>query len=232
MKKLLSLVLLVVGIMLILQNCKHEIPIRIDNTTPVIITQSDTCSPDTVYFVNDVLPIIRSNCAQSGCHDEITHKEGVVLTNYDAIMQTGEVRAGKPSSSKLYEVLNKTGEEKMPPPPASLTAEQKNAIRLWILQGAKNNFCQNTCDTSNVTYSANIWPIMELTCKGCHSGAAPSGGVSITNYTTVKALVDNGKLDGTINHRSGYSAMPPGGSVTNCAKAQIRLWIDAGAPNN
>ena len=43
-------------------------------STPVVVT----CSPDTVYFSQTILPLITSNCAMSGCHDAISHKEGVI----------------------------------------------------------------------------------------------------------------------------------------------------------
>lgn len=224
------LLLLAVGI----YNCKHEIPQKPDpDPDPTPITQSDTCHLDTVYFVNDVLPIIISNCAKSGCHDAFTKEEGVQLTDYQNIINTGDVRAGRPDNSKIYKMMTESDpDKKMPPPPASITVEQINAVRIWILQGAKNNKCQNICDTTNVTFSKSVSPIIQSTCSGCHSGANPNGGVRLTNYSEIKQVVNNGKLDGAINHRAGFKPMPPGGSLETCAKAKIRIWINAGAPNN
>ena len=48
---------------------------------------TSNCSPDSVYFVNEIMPIISSNCTMSGCHDNITHAEGVNLTTYTNIMR-------------------------------------------------------------------------------------------------------------------------------------------------
>jgi hypothetical protein len=72
----------------------------------------NTCSPDTVYFVNDIMPLISSNCTMSGCHDAITHADGVDLTSYTKIMRY--VSAGNASGSKLYKEIIKTGSERMP----------------------------------------------------------------------------------------------------------------------
>ena len=193
------------------------------------------CDPDTAYFQNEVLPLLLSSCATTGCHDRQTAKEGVILVDYASIMETGEVKPGNPGDSELYEVLFDTDpEERMPPSPNNpLTTEQKSLIEKWILQGAKNNFCQADCDTTNVTFSANVWPVMETNCMGCHSGGSPSGGVSITNYNQLVTLANDGRLLGTIKQLNGYAAMPPNGSkLSDCYIATIEIWINNGTPND
>ncbi|MCB9262273.1 MAG: hypothetical protein H6607_07860 [Flavobacteriales bacterium] len=221
------------------ENCKHQ-PVD-DNVNPDPIDttgnnnnhNSDTCSPDTVYFVNEILPLIQSNCAQSGCHDAASHKEGVILTDYNKIISTGKVKAGNPGGSDLYEVITETDPDKvMPPPPASLTTEQKNAIRIWIQQGAKNNKCTNGCDTTSVTFTGDVWPIVNATCTGCHNNTSASGGVKITNYAEIKSLVDSKTLQNVLSRQGPKSPMPPGGPLETCASNKIRIWINAGAPNN
>ena len=53
------------------------------------------------------------------------------------------------------------------------------------------------------------------------------------NYTADKTMALNGKLMGTINHASGFSAMPKGGAkLSNCQIAVVQKWVTAGAPNN
>ena len=83
MKNTLYLMLAALVGIFILQNCKHEVPDKPEETKSVPVTTSDTCHFDTVYFVNDILPIIQSNCAQSGCHDAISREDDVQLTDYD-----------------------------------------------------------------------------------------------------------------------------------------------------
>ena len=138
-----------------------NLPITVDSTTVIIPSvPAVNCSPDTVYFQQSVLPLITSNCSMSGCHDAISHKEGVNLTDYINIRK--EVSASNPTSSELYKCLNETGDERMPPAPsAEFSLTQKSLLLKWIQQGAKNNTCSNTatCDTVNVTFSASVLPV-------------------------------------------------------------------------
>lgn len=199
-----------------------------DSTTKV-------CDPDTVYFAQQVLPILISNCAMSGCHDAATASDGVVLNNYQNVVQTADVDPGDPGGSDLYEVITDSDPDKrMPPPPDDpLSTEQITIIRTWIQQGAKNLTCDAGCDTTNVTYSGDIRPLLDNTCTGCHSGSSAGGGVDLSGYTGVKAAADNGSLFGAVNHDPGFSNMPQGGDkLPQCEIDQIRIWIADGAPQN
>lgn len=90
------------------------------------------------------------------------------------------------------------------------------------------------CDTSNVTYSTTVVPILQNSgCFICHSGATASGGIRIDDYSSLKMQVSNGKLYGSISHSPGYSPMPQNGNkMTSCDLNKIKTWIDAGSPNN
>ncbi|RYY16107.1 MAG: hypothetical protein EOO04_27505, partial [Chitinophagaceae bacterium] len=73
----------------------------------------------------------------------------------------------------------------------------------------------NNCDTTTVTYSANITPLItKYGCLSCHSGTAPVGGFVLTSYNAVKAKVTDGRLFGAITHANGFSPMPQGGAVS------------------
>jgi hypothetical protein len=90
-----------------------------------------------------------------------------------------------------------------------------------------------TCDTVNMKYTANVLPIIQSNCYGCHAGGAAAGGVSLDGYTALKAQADNGRLIGTITHASGFSAMPKGGAkLSDCDINKIQNWIARGALNN
>lgn len=236
-----------IGLTFSTMSCQHD-PIMPDGTTPVdttgnpidTTTQTGTpCNPDIVYFDLQVLPLLRSNCALSGCHDDITHEEGLKLTSYENVMQDDElVVAFNLNESKLYKAITETEQdERMPPAPANaLNAEQINLISKWILQGAKDLSCDpdaGQCNTSNVTYSGVIVPLIQNTCIGCHSGTAPQGGINLSTYAGVKAVVNNGKLMGSINHNAGFIAMPYGGNkMPQCNIDKIQAWVNAGAPQN
>lgn len=193
------------------------------------------CDPDKVYFQQQVLPILISNCAMSGCHDNASHQDGVILTSYQTVMATADVRPGRPENSDLYEVITDTDpEDRMPrPPQAPLQQDQIALIRKWIEQGAVDLTCNSGCDTTQFTYNTTIKPIIVNYCQGCHSGTAAQGGIDLSTYSGIKARVDDGRLWGAINHFSGYSPMPKNGNkLADCEITQIRKWIESGASNN
>lgn len=227
------LLVLTTGIIAFALSCKHYIPVENSSpgSSPDNPPATSTCSSDTVYFQQHVLPLFISNCAMSGCHDAASHKEGINLTSYSSIM-AGGIRAGYPGSSKLYKVII---DGSMPQPPYNkLSQDQINLLNKWITQGAKNNSCVDAaCDTANVTFAVSIKPIITNKCQGCHSSSSAGGGYDLSTYAGVKTVVTNGKLWGSVNFTSGYSAMPKGGTkLSTCELAKIKKWIDAGAPNN
>ncbi len=217
------------GIILIVWSCTHHLPVPPDNGGSTNPPPTVTCSPDSVYFQNTILPLISSNCAMADCHDPISHREGLILNNYTGIMKI--VRAGNPNSSKLYETI---ADNSMPPPPyPKLTTAQRQSVQKWIQQGATNNGCSSGCDSSIFTYTGAIVPLMDTYCKGCHNTTLASGNVDLSNYNAVKTVVGNGKLMGSITHASGFVAMPQGGNkLSDCQISQVDKWIKAGALNN
>ncbi|HYW95006.1 MAG TPA: c-type cytochrome domain-containing protein, partial [Bacteroidales bacterium] len=176
-------------------------PLSLDNRTKIRIwilqgAQNTTCidttsppppPPDTGAYINpracfqrDIFPVIQSSCAVSGCHDGTSGENEFIATSYSSIMQA--VRPGQPNESKLYRVITTGGgEDKMPPFPYDpLTSAQIDSIYNWISYGAPDEDCGEVCDTtSTITYAGVIWPLIETNCLGCHSGANPSGGVSL-----------------------------------------------------
>lgn len=224
-----------------LHSCRHE-PLIPTVTPPIDTTGSSTvgnpCSPDSVYFELQILPILQSNCAMSGCHDAASAQDGVVLTDYNSVMNTADVRPFDLNGSDLYEVITDNDPDKMmpPPPSARLTSTQIGLIATWINQGAQNLTCDaqsGGCDTTDMSFSSDIMPILTNKCVGCHSGAGASGGVDLSTHSGVLAVVQSGQLFGSINWDNAYSNMPKGGSqLPSCEINQIKAWIDAGALNN
>jgi hypothetical protein len=197
-------------------------------------TPTVNCSPDTVYFQQSVLPLITSNCAMSGCHNAISKKEGVILTDYTNIMR--EVKVSSPASSDLYKCLFANSEDLMPPAPAAeFTIAQKSLVLKWIQQGAKNNSCSYsaTCDTVNVTYSASVMPVLKTYCVSCHRAVSPSASIDLSTYAKVKVYASSGQLMGSITHTAGYKPMPSSTSkLGTCEINQIKVWVTKGMLNN
>ncbi len=238
---------LVFGLGLVLStiSCQHSPMGMDDDVEPIDTTGNDTtgmgdpCDPNVVYFEWDILPILRSNCALSGCHDDASHEDGVVLTSYEKVMQTADVDAFDPGSSDLYEkITDSDPDDRMPPPPNQpLSSEQVALIYKWIQQGAKNESCDpdaGQCNTDNVSYAQDIRPVIQNNCQGCHSGANPSGGISLDTHAGLAASANSGRLYGAISWQVGYVAMPLGASnpLPQCTVDKIKAWIDAGAPDN
>jgi len=128
------------------------------------------------------------------------------------------------------------GEGRMPQSPYDrLTDEQITFIALWIQEGANNTTCPDDaiCDTSNVTYSGKVKPLLDTYCNGCPGGSSPLGNVNYNTFSGVKATATNGSLVGSIQHASSYSSMPQNGNkLSACNINLIQTWVDAGAPNN
>jgi len=224
---------LLVSGLLFFNACRHEI---LDPGTETggggYPVPTSACSPDSVYFVNQVLPLISSNCTMSGCHDNITHAEGVNLTTYTQIIKY--VIAGNAANSKLYKVIIKTNDERMPPAPMPpMTAAQKALIQKWIDQGAKNNNCMGSCDTAIFTYSGAIKPIMDYKCVGCHNPNSMGGNIDVSTYNSVRVVALNGKLYGSLAQQPGYSPMPKNSAkLSDCEIRQVQQWVNAGSLNN
>jgi hypothetical protein len=91
------------------------------------------------------------------------------------------------------------------------------------------------CDTTNVTYAADIKPILTSKCNtaGCHDAATMSGGYNFTNHAGAKTAAQNGRLVGSVNWASGFSAMPKNlPKLSQCEINKIASWVTKGALDN
>jgi hypothetical protein len=89
------------------------------------------------------------------------------------------------------------------------------------------------CDTTGVTYSAVVAPILASNCNACHNTATASGNVITSTYDGLKTAVNSGIFRKAINHESGASPMPKNGNkLPACELLKIDAWINQGAPQN
>jgi len=192
------------------------------------------CDPDTIYFERDLLPLLQSSCAQPGCHDAITMQDGVRLTDYASVMETGGVVPSDPGASDIYEVVTEDDPDKIMPPPPRAPWPQENIdiLNTWIAQGAQNLFCdEEECDTTNVIYTSPVSGIIQKHCLGCHNDNNPLGGLSLEGYNNVAAVANDGRLMGVVNHDAGYPPMPKNAAkLSDCKILQLQIWTDNGTP--
>lgn len=194
----------------LLFSCKNE-------STPPIIDENTI--PSGICFDSDILPLVQSNCAKSGCHSG--GDEDPDLSNYNNIMKL--VKTGDPLNSKLYKYA--IGSEMPPPPNQPLNLEQVTLIYGWIKQGALNNTC--ACDTNIYTFSEAVNPIIKRNCLGCH------GANSNIPLNTFQQISDNADLIlADITYQNNPMPKPPAAKLSDCKIRQIEKWIQAGKLNN
>ncbi|MFI5171110.1 MAG: c-type cytochrome [Chitinophagales bacterium] len=227
------------------ESCKHtpldlgfEDPGITDTTGPPPEPISN-CDEDTIYFENDIYPILISNCAISGCHNTESHKDDIILSSYADFMESDIIDIDDPWNSDLIEAVTDDDlDDRMPQDLPPLTDEEINMLVLWQQQGALNNSCTD-CDTAEVTYALSIAPILDAYCTGCHDHISPAGFIDLTAYLGTGSnegvfdVAADGRLYGAINHDAGYEPMPDGGDqLPQCYIDQIRTWIESGFPDN
>jgi len=235
MKKVFSIILLFCILFAFLEQCKHE------STEPKIsitkdTTQRDTINhnlPDTTYqapntgdsvcFNTQILPMMISNCAMSKCHDIASHQKGYNLTTYSNISRYG------------YPIFNSMNNGKMPQNRPAMTSAQKALFLKWLSEGARNVFCDtSSCDTSNVTYTSSIQPIIQNYCLGCHttsSANSSGGGIILDSYSAVKTNAQTGHLLCSVQWTGTCYKMPKNVSqLTSCNIRKFLIWANNNFP--
>lgn len=198
-------------------------------------TPPEPCDPNKVYYERDIKPLVISKCAMSGCHDAATAQEGYNLTTYNGLLRM--VKKGNPGGSEIIKVISASRDkDRMPPSPyTALTATQVALISRWITEGAPNNSCvddSTSCVYTSVSYSATIKPLVDDKCGSCHGNSKQSGGYNFSTFPGLKAAVSNGKLYNSVAQNGQALNMPEGGKLQACEIKAIKVWVDAGAPEN
>lgn len=88
----------------------------------------------------------------------------------------------------------------------------------------------NDCDSTLLdTYSSSVHLIMNQNCKSCHNGSTGSGGVDLSNYSSVVSEAQSSRLMGSIQG-SGNLKMPPNTQLQSCETERLNRWIKDGMP--
>ncbi|MGC8823619.1 MAG: hypothetical protein ACP5PZ_03355 [Bacteroidales bacterium] len=93
-------------------------------------------------------------------------------------------------------------------------------------EGTGGNGGVANCDTSNVSFSQVIMPMIKNNCLSCHSGTSPV----LTGYDQISRNAT--RILGAIKHQPGYEPMPKGGNLPQCAILQFEAWVNQGKKNN
>jgi mono/diheme cytochrome c family protein len=224
--------------------CVHEIPVKLTTTPPAGggtgtggTTGTTACDTTAFTYSKVINPMIQTYCV--ACHGATTAASsgaGIDLSTYSKLLPyitNGSFWAG---------VNHTAGFSPMPKGGAQLSACQLTQISKWIAGGAKNDTATvavvvtppPACDTTKFLFSTTIAPLLQTNCITCHSaGNANNGGIDFTVFANVQAYALNGRLLGSIQHLTGYSAMPKGmAQLSACNITQFAKWIAAGAKND
>jgi len=92
----------------------------------------------------------------------------------------------------------------------------------------------NECETTDLTYTADIATILNTSCAtaGCHEMGSTTT-FEMHDFAAATAAVGFGRIIGAINHDTDFSPMPyPEGTakLDDCKINQITAWINDGAP--
>ena len=90
-----------------------------------------------------------------------------------------------------------------------------------------------SCDTTNVSYSKQVLPILQDNCYTCHQGANSESGIDLSTFAILQAHVQNGDVKSAVTHTGNVTPMPyqlP--MLPSCELNTIVAWINQGALNN
>ncbi|MEO8591114.1 MAG: hypothetical protein ABI432_17170 [Flavobacteriales bacterium] len=90
------------------------------------------------------------------------------------------------------------------------------------------------CDTTNITYSGTILPIVQAKCAtpGCHVPGGDGAGDFTTYSGIVAKIVNDGPFLPSVRYSPGAIGMPTSGPLPSCELQQLELWVAAGYPEN
>ncbi len=112
----------------------------------MVTASTPLCAADTMSFAEDVFPIFKGRCVS--CHQPVGEgyeKSGFDLTTYEGLMKGTKygpmVIPRDPETSNLMWLLDwrASPQLRMPHGQKKLSTCDRDAIRTWIREGAKNN---------------------------------------------------------------------------------------------
>ena len=87
------------------------------------------------------------------------------------------------------------------------------------------------CDTTLISWDYPIREILEKNCVPCHNAELHYNGVRHDVYELELIVVNDGRLNGVVNHLPGFPQMPYQlAQLPECERLLINMWIERGAP--
>lgn len=104
---------------------------------------------------------------------------------------------------------------------------------LALTQCKKETIDAYDCTGVAPTYTTDVKSILDASCatSGCHNASSAKGGYNLSTYQGAQQAAGKEAFLGSIQHKSGFSKMPRGGS--KLAETNIKLiscWVQNGMP--
>ena len=161
-------------------------------------------------FVSTVAPVLASRCVR--CHGNRRKSGGLSLATFADMKAGGDsgplVVPGNPAESPLFYRCAEDDPETRMPKGGQLQDDELAALRAWIQAGApfdgdgeavamarlkpagsggKGEAAEvvipKPTGSETVSFTKDIGPMLDRICLDCHSGANPTGGLSMTTFT-------------------------------------------------
>jgi hypothetical protein len=107
-------------------------------TTTLLIDDSPAITT-TVGFSSDIVPLLTTNCAKSGCHNGTISPDLTAANAYNSLVNGNFVSTSTPANSLVYLWLTGKESATMPLGASNNPSNINGYILAWITQGAENN---------------------------------------------------------------------------------------------
>jgi len=179
--------------------------------------KEDVLAVPRVSFRSEVVPIVTGG--PCGCHNNGISRNAVQFSHLDTIFYDAILSRVAVFDAWVHGGSHPGGGV------IDFAPNEKSLIRKWIEQGDPYDDGSGCVVTGSITYTSQILPIYNTTCKGgtCHGGIAVS-----LDYA--KLVANKDKLITIMN--SGGTSGHPGGtlSLSTCTINKFKEWISQGQP--
>jgi len=92
------------------------------------------------------------------------------------------------------------------------------------------------CETELMSFTDDVWPIIQENCVSCHGGETPFAGLALEHYSQIRTTALDTTVEGVINRidrpEGDPDIMPPNSRLEQCSIDKIKAWVEQGALEN
>ena len=106
-------------------------------------------------------------------------------------------------------------------------------VTIMALSCKKDTVTTTDCTGVAPTYTSAVKALLDVKCatSGCHGASNPADGLDYSSYSAAKTNAAKDAFRGSIQHLSGYDAMPKGASKMSDADIKtLNCWVQNGMP--